>query len=113
MIGDIGDTITQEEFEEALACTGSGHYQEWTDNEGNIWSGVPLWVLLGAVDDIEQTGNHWTFDADLAADYTVKVVAGDGFSKTLDGVKVANSNDYIVANKCNGEPLTGNSAPCA
>ena len=54
MIGDIGDTITQKEFEEGLACTGSGHYKEWTDNEGNVWSGVPLWVLLGAVDDIER-----------------------------------------------------------
>jgi PKD repeat protein len=62
LIGDIGDTITQEEFEEGLACAGSDHYQEWTDKEGNVWSGIPLWVLLGAVDDIEQIGNHWTFD---------------------------------------------------
>jgi len=111
MLGEVGDTITQEEFEEGLACTGSGHYQEWTDIEGKVWSGVPLWVLLGAVDDIEQTGNHWTFNSDLAADYTVKLVAGDGFSKTLDGADVANSDDYIVANKCNGEPLTEDSAP--
>ncbi|MGI6413027.1 MAG: hypothetical protein ACOXZ5_05130 [Syntrophomonadaceae bacterium] len=110
MIGDIGDTITQEEFEEGLACTGSGHYQEWTDNEGKVWSGVPLWVLLGAVDDIEN-GSHWTFNENLAASYTVKVVAGDGFSKTFNGAEVANSNDYIVANKCDGQPLTGSSAP--
>lgn len=108
LIGDIGDTITQEEFEEGLACA---HNAKWTDIDGNEWSGIPLWVLLGAVDDIEQTGKHWTFDADLAADYTVKLVAGDGFSKTLAGIDVAKSNDFIVANKCNGEPLTGNSAP--
>ena len=108
LIGDIGDTITQEEFEDGIACV---HNKDWTDVEDNEWSGIPLWVLLGAVDDIEQTGNHWTFNSDLAADYTVKLVAGDGFSKTLDGADVANSDDYIVANKCNGEPLTEDSAP--
>lgn len=110
MVGEVGDTITQEEFEDGLACTGSGHYQEWTDNEGKVWSGVPLWVLLGVVDDIENS-SHWTFDDTLAADYTVKVIAGDGFSKTFDGVDVVNSNDYIIANKYDGQPLTGSSAP--
>ncbi|MDD4237287.1 MAG: NosD domain-containing protein [Desulfotomaculaceae bacterium] len=106
MLGDVGDTITQEEFEEGLACTGSGHYQEWTDNEGNVWSGVPLWVLLGVVDDIE-TGSHWTFNDALATNgYSVKVVAGDDFFKTFDSAAVAGSNDFIVANKMNGEPLT-------
>ena len=110
MLGEVGDTITQEEFEEGLACTGSGHYQEWTDIEGKVWSGVPLWVLLGAVDDIEN-GTHWTFDDSLAANYNVKVVAGDGFNKTFAGADVANSNDYIVANKYDGAPLTGGSAP--
>ncbi|MDD3652580.1 MAG: hypothetical protein PHO01_00090 [Desulfotomaculaceae bacterium] len=105
LIGDVGDTITQMEFEDGLACTGSGHYQEWTDNEGKVWSGVPLWVLLGVVDDIE-AGSHWTFNDALAAEgYTVKVVAGDGFSKTFASADVAGSNDYIVANKCNGAPL--------
>ncbi len=111
MIGEIGDTITQKEFEEGLACTGSGHYQEWTDINDNTWSGVPLWVLLGAVDDIE-SGNHWTFNETRAKNYTVKVVDGSGtYFKTFAGSDVANSNDYIVANKCDGEPLTGTSAP--
>lgn len=104
MLGDIGDTITQKEFEEGLACTGSGHYREWTDNEGNVWSGVPLWVLLGAVDDIE-TGGHWTFNDSLAAGYSVKVVAADGYARTFNGTDVADSDDYIVADKINGAPL--------
>jgi len=106
MIGDVGDTITQEEFEEGLACTGSNHYREWTDNESNVWSGVPLWVLLGAVDDIE-TGSHWTFnDTRVAAGYSVNVVAGDNYTRTFASADVARSDDYIVANKLNGEPLS-------
>jgi len=103
MVGEVGDTITQGEFEAGLACTGSGHYLEWTDNQGNVWSGVPLWTLLGTVDDIE-TGGHFTFNDALAAGYSVKVSAAD-FTKTLAGAAVAGSNDYIVANKCNGEVL--------
>jgi len=111
LVGDVGDTITQEEFEEALACQQSGHYREWTDKDGNVWSGVPLWVLLGAVDDIESS-SHWTFnDERAAAGYTVKVVAADGYSKTFASTDVARSDNYIVANKCNGEPLPGSSAP--
>jgi DMSO/TMAO reductase YedYZ molybdopterin-dependent catalytic subunit len=111
LLGDVGDTISQEEFEEGLACTGSGHYREWTDGDGNVWSGVPLWVLLGAVDDIE-TGSHWTFnDSVAAAGYTVKVIAGDGYSKTFASTEVARSDAYIIANKCNGEPLAGSLWP--
>jgi len=111
LAGKVTDTITQAEFEEGLACTGSGHYVEWTDKDGQVWSGTPLWVLLGAVDDIE-TGSHWTFSDDaVKAGYTVRVVAGDGFSRTFDGAAVARNNDYIVADKCDGKPLTGSSAP--
>lgn len=111
LVGDVGDVITQEEFEEGLACTESGHYAEWEDNEGNTWSGVPLWVLLGAVDDIE-TDKHWTFNDDRAdSGYTVKVIAKDGFYKTFNSSDVARNNDYIVANKVNNEPLTGDSEP--
>jgi DMSO/TMAO reductase YedYZ molybdopterin-dependent catalytic subunit len=104
-LGDVGDTITREEFEEGLACGGS-HYKEWTDQEGNVWSGMPLWVLLGAVDD-DKTVGHWTFNDARAADgYTVKVVAKDGFSKTFNSADIARNDNYIVANKINGEPLT-------
>jgi DMSO/TMAO reductase YedYZ molybdopterin-dependent catalytic subunit len=111
MVGQVEDTITQEEFEEGLLCTGSDHYREWTDNEGRVWSGVPLWVLLGAVDDIE-TSSHWTFDDDLAqSGYSVQVVAGDGFARTFASSDVARSDDYIVANKCDGKELTGSAAP--
>lgn len=106
LVGDIGDTITQEEFEAGLACAGSGHYREWTDIDGNVWSGVPLWVLLGVVDDLE-TSNHWTFNDTVAANgYSVNVIAGDNFTKTFSSTDIARSDDFIVANKMNGAFLT-------
>ncbi|HHU77004.1 MAG TPA: hypothetical protein GXZ24_08970 [Firmicutes bacterium] len=104
MIGEVGDIITQDEFEEGLACV-SSHKAQWTDNEDNVWSGVPLWVLLGAIDDAE-TKSHWTFNDNVAeTGYTVKVTAKDGFSKTFNSVDVARNNNFIIASKINGAPL--------
>ncbi|MEJ2740144.1 MAG: hypothetical protein P8105_10015, partial [Dehalococcoidia bacterium] len=105
MIGDVSDTILQSEFENGLACAGSDHYREWTDINGDVWSGAPLWVLLGTVDDIEET-SHWTFNDDVAtAGYSINIVAGDGFTKTFTSADVARSDNYIVANQFNGAPL--------
>ncbi len=104
--GEIGDTITQEEFESELASSSSGYYREWTDKNGNVWSGIPLWVIVSAVDDIE-SGSTWTFNEVLAKDgYTVEVAAEDGFSKTFTSAAIAGSDGYIIANKINGVPLT-------
>lgn len=106
LAGDVGDTITQAEFENVLAAAGSAYYREWTDKDGNVWSGVPLWVLVSAVDDIE-AGSQWTFNQELARKgYTVEVAAADGFSKTFASADIAGSDSYIVANRVNGAPIT-------
>jgi PKD repeat protein len=111
MLGQVGDTITQQEFEEGLACEQSGHLVEWTDKDGNVWSGVPLWVLAGTVDDIE-LADHWTFNDDIAAmAYTVQVTASDGFSRTFNGEMVARNDNFLVANRMNGEPLDDTAFP--
>ncbi|OPY36823.1 MAG: PKD domain protein [Methanoregulaceae archaeon PtaU1.Bin059] len=107
MEGDVVDTITQAEFEEALACIHSSTYNDGTD----VWGGIPLWVLIGAVDDIE-TSSHWTFnDTRAAGGYTIRVIAGDGYNRTFASGDVARSGNYIVANTKNGEPLTDSIAP--
>jgi len=105
LVGEVGDIITKQEFEEGLACIGSGHYVEWTDGNSDVWSGVPLWVLLGAVDDIEGT-SHWTFNDTVAATgYTVNVIAGDNWTRSFTSADVARNDGYIVANQKNGVDL--------
>ena len=100
LLGDVGDTITQAEFEDAVSC----HGVTYTDGS-DIWSGIPLWYLCGAVDNLE-TGSHWTFNDSLAAaGYTVKVIAGDGYNRSFDSSEIARNSGYIVANTLNGEPL--------
>ncbi|KUG10026.1 cell surface protein [hydrocarbon metagenome] len=108
MEGDVVDVISQQYFEDALACI---HETTWTDGSGNEWSGVPLWILAGAVDDIESS-SHWTFnDTRAATGYTIRVIAGDGYNRTFASADVARSDNYLVANKLNGSPLSDSNAP--
>ena len=108
IVGDVTDTISKEEFEEAVAC---GHTANWTDTTGNVYSGVPLWWLVGVADD-EETENHWTFNDTLAAtNYTIQVVAKDGFSGNFYSDPIKHSDAYIVANTMNGAPIAGMQQP--
>ncbi len=108
MDGEITDTISQQYFEQGIVCH---HNVTYTDTAGTVWTGVPLWDLVGAVDDIETT-SHWTFNDTLATEgYTVRVSAGDGFNTTFASAAIAHNNSYIVANTANGTPLTGSAYP--
>ena len=92
---------------EGIACH---HNVTWTDSSGNVWEGVSLWDLAGAVDDIE-TSSHYTFnDTRAAANYTIRVSAAD-LSADFYSTIAAHNNGYIVAHRMNGVPLTGTSAP--
>ncbi|MEA2075466.1 MAG: PGF-CTERM sorting domain-containing protein [Euryarchaeota archaeon] len=100
LLGDVEDVITQAEFEDAVSC----HAVTYTDGS-DIWKGIPLWYLCGAVDDLE-TGSHWTFnDTRAATNFTVKVIAGDGYNKDFVSSNIARNSGYIVANTLNGEEL--------
>ena len=105
MEGDVVDVISQQYFEQAIVCY---HNVTYTDSGGSIWTGVPLWDLAGAVDDIE-TSSHWTFNDSRAnvTGYTVRVIAGDGYNRTFSSQNVSHNNGFIVANTLNGSPLSG------
>lgn len=111
------EKITKAYFEEGLACQSSGHQVFWTDKDGNVWGGVPLWLLIAIVDDNPDQGpHHFNFNDDLAAQgYEVNVISGDGWKATFDSADIARNNGYIVANTLNGKPLplkTESGKPC-
>ena len=92
--GVISDKISQAEFEE-----GGCHRENYTDPDGNEWSGVPLWTIVAVSDNIEST-NHWTFsDTAAAKGYTVKIIASDGFSKEFASADIARNDSYRLADK--------------
>jgi PKD repeat protein/DMSO/TMAO reductase YedYZ molybdopterin-dependent catalytic subunit len=103
-------SVTKTFFEEGLACPSSGHQVFWTDTDGNVWGGVPLWVLVSMVDDSPDVGpDHFNFNDSIAAQgYSVKVSSGDGWDTTLSSQNIARNNSIIVANTLNGQPLPRN-----
>lgn len=78
--------------------------KSWED-EGLVWTGVPLYCVVGAVDDIEQ-GPLYTFDEDVAdRGYTVRLTAADGWVVELDSKEIALDDGYLIVNCLDGEPL--------
>jgi DMSO/TMAO reductase YedYZ molybdopterin-dependent catalytic subunit len=107
--GVVNDTITEADF---LWGINGGHATNYTDNQGRVWTGMPLWWLVGGVDDLEMT-SHWTFDDALAAAnaYTVRVSAADGYNVSFTSSAIARSDGYILAYLMNGTPLSEDYAP--
>ncbi len=106
--GLISDVVKEAEFNDFCK-----HGATWTDGNGDVWEGVPLWVIASVSDNYEST-THWTFDDTAAANgYTVRITAGDGFSRDFASADMARSDDYILASICNGVPLSseGDKAP--
>ena len=97
-----------EEMDRATFESGSSphcHLKSWTDEDGNEWMGMPLWYLVGRVDD-EVRHESRAFDEDLAeAGYTVSLVAADGYTVDLESQDIAFNDELIVASQINGEPL--------
>ena len=102
LAGAFNRTVSQDEFDEWVGC----HGKSYTDSTDQVWTGMPLWYLAGAVDDIE-TGSHWTFNNTRAtAGYTVRVTASDGLTATFEIADLARNNSFIVADKLNATALT-------
>jgi hypothetical protein len=106
--GAVTTTVSQSWFENALAC----HEEvEWTDTSDNVWSGLPLWYLLGVADDEYVHGLGSFNDALAKIGYDIEVRASDGYTKTFRSEDVRRSSGYIVANKVNGAPLSSSYYP--
>ena len=101
--GAITEEMDRNTFESCGAT--SCHQSTWTDDEGQVWSGAPLWYIVGRVDDeIQHDGP--AFNRTLAAaGYTVEVIAADGFAATFDIENLAENNDIIVAHLLDDSPL--------
>lgn len=81
------------------------HGMAWTDDKAQEWVGIPLWNLVGFVDDeIKHEGPAFN-DALADAGYTIDVIASDGYMVTLDSTVVKRNDNIMVAYLVNGNPL--------
>jgi|GEM_PF-4362285 len=101
--GAIAEVMNQSTFEGGVAC----HNVSWTDSKDRTWTGMPLWKLVGWVDDDDKHN----FNDELAnRGYNVTVIAGDGYSKTFNSTFVKRNENIFVANELNGTAIPGDSS---
>lgn len=107
--GVIKEEMDRGTFESCAAA--NCHGTTWKDDKAQEWAGVPLWLLVGRVDDDNKHGDDAYNKEFAAAGYTVEVVAVDGYSATLDSTRVDKNNNIMVAHTVNGNPLGEDYAP--
>ncbi len=101
--GAIKDEIDRGSFQSC--STSTCHQSTFTDDSGQEWAGTPLYLLAGRVDD-ENKHEDGAFSTSIAeAGYTIEIIAKDGYSISLDSLRVMNNPDIIVASTVNGKEL--------
>jgi DMSO/TMAO reductase YedYZ molybdopterin-dependent catalytic subunit len=109
--GVMNEDITASYF---AAAYEDCHSSTWTDDDGRVWQGIPLWLFVGRVDDDfnHNPNEPGAFNDDLAdSGYEVIVSAADGYSKTFSSELVKRNNNMIIAFMRDGEPLPENQYP--
>jgi DMSO/TMAO reductase YedYZ molybdopterin-dependent catalytic subunit len=109
LVGARTDTVSRTLFESGAApgC----HQARWIDPGGRAWTGIPLWRLVGWVDD-ENVHQPGAFNRDLAAGgYQVEVVAADDQRVRLSSTRLAADDSIILANQADDAPPEANYAP--
>ncbi len=109
LMGALSQDLDRGTFQSCAAP--SCHGKTWTDDKAQVWSGVPLWMLIGAVDDTIKHGEG-SYNEQLATQgYQIEVVAADGFKATFDSVRIKRNDKIIVAFQVNNNPLDEKDAP--
>lgn len=110
--GDLSEEMDTEKWVEAIQCDELQHVYDWADDNGDVWTGIPVWLLVGRVDDINYHGAE-AFNRELAAaGYQVSFIASDGeYHKEVNSTLIAENNEIIVAYLMNGEPLPEEKGP--
>lgn len=102
------ETMDQATFESGAApgC----HGVTWKDTQGRAWSGIPLWLLVGWVDDARKHGTG-AFADDLVAGYTVELTGAGGAQVSFGGERLARDDGILLAQRLDGAPLAGDAFP--
>lgn len=101
--GAVNELMDRATFESGASP--NCHGTSWTDEKAQEWIGIPLWLLVGRVDD-DITHEGPAFNDELVKiGYTVDLVASDGYTVSFDADRINRNDDLIVAMTVNGNPL--------
>lgn len=105
--GALVENMTRGTFESGV--NENCHGLNWTDSNNNVWTGIPLWLLVGRVDDgdVHTTNTSMrAFNDTLALQgYTVRVITALGYSYDFNSTTVMRNANIVVADRLNGAPL--------
>jgi DMSO/TMAO reductase YedYZ molybdopterin-dependent catalytic subunit len=103
LTGAIQSPVTRDSYQScgAPSCHGS----LYTDENGQNWVGVPLWLLVGEVDDADSHSDVAYNRALADSGYSIDIVDADGITVTLDSKVIKEDNQVIVAHLVNDGEL--------
>ena len=88
-------------------CHGSGYI----DKAGDRWEGIPLWLVVGSVDD-GRTHGKGAFNVALARKgYTIELIGSNGVTTFLSSHDLLGHKDWILAGKVDGGQLAPDDFP--
>jgi hypothetical protein len=88
--GAISSPVARDSFQ---SCgSPSCHGTSWMDENGQNWVGVPMWLMVGEVDDANSHDDN-AYNRELAdSGYTVDIVGADGHTVTLDSQAIKDND---------------------
>ncbi len=105
LTGALTEVMSRDTFESGVECHGADCEVVHEMRSRHCYSGIPLWLLVGMVDDDIRHGED-AFNDELANEgYAVTVIGGDGQSVTFDSKAIAWNYGIILANAADGQPL--------
>lgn len=115
--GYLTSSISKKEFEQALACgaRAHGHSVTYTDENKQVWTGMPLYMLVGWMDDAcqhdENLVNNKAYNRTLAENDAYTVILGnrDGKTVSFTSSEIMDSKNYIVVNRKNTRTFSAES----
>jgi hypothetical protein len=111
-VGTITENISKSDFE--AGCAPGCHGVSWTDAQGHVWSGEPLWLLAAYVTPTDPSNPMGQFNTAVwNQGFEVEVIASNGSLVTYSSSDINNNNNIIVANQEDGQPLSSTQFPLA
>lgn len=107
LVGKHTEIVTHQFFEAGLSCHGKV-CEVAGDNDNKIsYCGIPLWLLVGLVDDDVRHGKE-AFNDELAdKGYCVTVISDDGYSVEYKSKEIARVDSIILVNREEEDKQTG------
>jgi hypothetical protein len=89
-----------------------GYYKSsYINSTGATWTGVPLWRIIGRIDDGTPRGEFVFNESKSSSGYEVWITAGDEYSKNITSSVISKNDKIILASQLNSAELPEKNRP--